>query len=329
MEQDYLSLAIKQILWEFKLNPDLGLEQIIQNAFQLLGDQDRYALTEYVMNELNNQDFEWIYFNDCVKFCRENKIIPSNFYFLSEYPQVPKNVTDFLEQLTVIEIKQIAKNRNIKGLPTRKAEIIEKIVQQCTLSDLKNEIKDLLNRQILNYKQRLFKEKCRFLIDGVCSRYSALVRNKKINLKIFKPIITHNNNNDTMQLLQHCIVAYPEPSTTTDSFQLPPYFLGDTSYIRYEYKRKNQVNHQHHNIIDQQYSESRHAVTQRHARIQSTWMERLLWFISLLWLGMCYLMFTSTLGLGKLVVIIVAILPFVLYWFLQSRKNRENEEYDE
>lgn len=333
MEQDYLSLAIQQILWEFKLNPNLGLEQKIQDAFRLLDWQDRYAILEYLMNELSNQDFEWQYFNDCMKFCRENKIIPSNFHFLSEYPQIPKNTIDFLEQLTVLEIKQIAKNKGIKGLPTRKAEIIEKIAQQYKLTDLKEEVKDLLRRQMIVYKQTLFKEKCWLIILGIYQRHHALKRNeKKFNLKIFQPQITHSDDHDTMLFMQYCIVSYPKPDPTTGLFsQLPPYFLGDMSYISYEYKRRNTTNSipnpSQDNILKQQYSKQNHApitTTQ-----QSSWFEWCLWFISLLWLGLCYLMFTNTFGFKKLVAIVVAILPFALYWFWKSRKNRVNDEYDD
>lgn len=330
MEQDYLSLAIQQILWEFKLNPDLGLEQKIQDAFRLLDNQDRYVILEYLMSELNNQDFEWQYFNDCVKFCMENKIVPSNFHFLSEYPQIPKNTTEFLEQLTVLEIKQIAKNKGIKGLPTRKTEIIEKIAQQYKLSDLQEEVKDLLHKQMIMYKQVFFKEKCRLIILGIYKRYHALKDNEnRANLRIFQPQITHNDDHDTMVFMHNCIMAYPKPNPTTGLFtQLPPYFLGDTARIYYKYQRKNKAEQVQNNIAKQQYLERNRVLIQADSQSNSssTWYERILWFVSLLWLGLCYLMFTNSFGVKKWLAIGIAIFPFLFTWFWQARKSHINND---
>lgn len=59
---------------------------------------------------------------------------------------------------------------------------------------------------------------------------------------------------------------------------------------------------------------------------KSSLLEWILWFISLLWLGLCYLMFTNSFGFRKWVAIVVAVLPFALYWFWQSRKNRVYDE---
>lgn len=74
------------------------------------------------------------------------------------------------------------------------------------------------------------------------------------------------------------------------------------------------------------------SVQERHIHqepAQSSWTERLLWFISLSWLGVCYLMFTDVSGWRKLVILTVAILPFAVYWYWESRKNRAYHEDDE
>lgn len=243
MEQDYLSLAIQQILWEFKLNPDLDLENKLQQAFEFYDNENRKMVVKHFMQQLDYQDFEWQYFNECVKFCRDHNIIPYDFHFLFEYPKAPKNVVEFLEQLTVSEMKQIAKNKGVKGLPTRKAEMISAISQQLKAIDLQDDAKKFMRNKMIDYNKKLFQEKCNLLVFGIFQRYTALQKNeKKIDLRIFEAqlgCIAHDRQDDTAIFMKHCIVKYPQPDPQTGRFlQLPPYFLGDPTFLYYKYKRR-------------------------------------------------------------------------------------------
>lgn len=54
-------------------------------------------------------------------------------------------------------------------------------------------------------------------------------------------------------------------------------------------------------------------------------VEVFLWFVSLLWLGLSFVMFQETAGFGALLVIVLAITPFVIYWFWKKRYNNKIE----
>lgn len=330
MEQDYLSLAIQQILWEFKLDSAF-LENKLKKTFQYYGNHGSYPMIKYLIEkELNNQDFEWQYFNDCVKICRENKIIPTNYHFLLKYPEVPKNVPDFLNQLTIPEIKQIAKSKGITGLPTRKAEIIEKMVKNLKPIDFKDDVKNFLQKEMANYKQKLIREKSKLLIDSINTRYYALSHKDRMGLNVYVskyyiPELTYSDEPDDWILMEKCIAAYPKPDPQTGMYhQLPPYFLGDTAYI--EYRHDAQREQQAERIIRQQQRIEQRQKEKAILKEQQNKMgclDYVLLCIAIFWLAGAVIVLQTTHGMERLYGITFFAAPFIVYWFWRSRYSKE------
>lgn len=58
-------------------------------------------------------------------------------------------------------------------------------------------------------------------------------------------------------------------------------------------------------------------------KYRTNFVEVFLWLISLLWLGLWFVMFQEATGFGVLLVIVLAIMPFVIYWFWKKRHNNK------
>lgn len=274
---NYFLIAIKEILQEFKVNPALQLDSKLALAFKIT--DDGHQPIKQLMTDLNFQDFEWQYFDECTKFCLENNIVPQGYDFLTKYPKFPNNTTEFLNHFTINQLRELAKLKNINRLPTRKDDIIAHIATQAQLSDFKNEIKELLKRQLTAYKQAVLKAKCQFLISAVFTRAHALRDMKELvyQQKVFYYDAKLHGlqllDDDDWALARHLIGEYPQPNNQTgriNTNSLPPYFLGDTVYLSCSIDRdkSKQVRQQHIAEIHKQHTPTIQAQTHKNKEIE-------------------------------------------------------------
>ncbi|MCS4534265.1 hypothetical protein [Neisseria montereyensis] len=192
---------------------------------------------------MDYQDFEWVDFDKCIGFCEKYDIRPSAYWFLDKKPKAAETLKEFLETLTIPEIKKMAKQKSIAKLPTRKAEIIEKICAEADLQDFKTDINAVLEEREEKYRQARFIAKCETLVHDIAARASSnglIERNDKRSLSFNYSIYIQNEDEREMAYLM--MGGYHTAEDGKGGLKsLPPFFPGDSAWVSAEWDRSKKL----------------------------------------------------------------------------------------
>ena len=237
---EYQRMALDELVDEYSLNPALFKTGAVHRLLCSL--QDSRSAGKELAVLLGYQDFEWVDFDRCASFCEKYQLSPSAYWFLDKKPQQPETLSDFLAMLTVPEIKKLAKEKGVSGLPDRKAEIIEKVCSVADLPDFKQEVNEVLKQREEQYIEKRFLAKCDALLSDVYSRANSIKqtdRDSATNLA-WKYRICEQGE-DEREIAYLMMGGYNLAEDGSGGLtMLPPFFPGDTAWISPELNREKQ-----------------------------------------------------------------------------------------
>lgn len=239
--ENYQKQAVRELVDVYSLNPVLFKTGAVHKL--LCNIQDSQTAAKELAKLLDYQDFEWVDFDKCIGFCEKYDIRPSAYWFLDKKPQVPETLKEFLETLTIPEIKKLAKQKSIAKLPSRKAEIIEKICAEADLQDFKTDINAVLEEREEKYRQARFIAKCETLVHDITARASSnglIERNDKSSLSFNYSIYIQNEDEREMAYLM--MGGYHTAEDGQGGLKsLPPFFPGDSAWVSSEWDRSKKL----------------------------------------------------------------------------------------
>ena len=229
--------AVSELVDEYSLNPVLfktgAVHQLLCNI------EDSYSAAKGLAQLLDGRDFEWVDFDKCVAFCEKYDIRPSAYWFLDKKPQEPETLKDFLETLTVPEIKRLAKQKGIAKLPARKAEIIEKVCAEADLQDFEADMEAALQERGETYRAAEFMAKCEALVRDVCRRANSIrqIQQDAASGLVFRYSIFEQSENDR-EMAYLMMGGYHTAEDGQGGLKsLPPFFPGDSAWVSADWDR--------------------------------------------------------------------------------------------
>lgn len=229
--------AVSELVDEYSLNPVLFKTGAV---YQLLCNiEDSYSAAKGLAQLLDGRDFEWVDFDKCVAFCEKYDIRPSAYWFLDKKPQEPETLKDFLETLTVPEIKRLAKQKGIAKLPARKAEIIEKVCAEADLQDFEADMEAALQERGETYRAAEFMAKCEALVRDVCRRANSIrqIQQDAASGLVFRYSIFEQSENDR-EMAYLMMGGYHTAEDGQGGLKsLPPFFPGDSAWVSADWDR--------------------------------------------------------------------------------------------
>ena len=236
-EADYYRQAVNELVDEYSLNPVLFKTGLVHKL--LCNIQDSYSAAKELAQLLNYQDFEWVDFDKCVAFCEKYDIQPSAYWFLDKKPQEPETLKDFLETLTIPEIKRLAKQKGIAKLPSRKAEIIEKVCAEADLQDFEADVEAALQEREEAYRAAEFRAKCEALVHDVYARANNIrqIQQDAASELVFRYGIFEQSKDDR-EMAYLMMGGYHTAEDGQGGLKsLPPFFPGDSALIDSDWDR--------------------------------------------------------------------------------------------
>jgi hypothetical protein len=229
--------AVSELVDEYSLNPVLfktgAIHQLLCNI------EDSYSAAKGLAQLLDYRDFEWGDFDKCVAFCEKYDIRPSAYWFLDKKPQEPETLKEFLETLTVPEIKRLAKQKGIAKLPARKAEIIEKVCAEADLQDFEADVEAALQEREEAYHAAEFRAKCEALVRDVLARASSIRQTKQSAASglVFRYSISEQSKDDR-EMAYLMMGGYHTAEDGQGGLKsLPPFFPGDSAWVSADWDR--------------------------------------------------------------------------------------------
>lgn len=226
--------AVKQIVTEFGLNPDLFLNNEPYRVLTTFGDY-RQAVKD-LQAALNYQDFEWVALDNNIQRCLKKSIYPEAYPFIEEpFDKTPiTTVEDLLFFYSVAEIKKVIKEKKLPiKLSGKRADLVREVVAKTTNDDFKEEFDGINNPEPPENKASL-KEKCALIVNAVGGRAHALRQIKERQNDIARGVkatkIRLWIDEEDKILAKALLGKQPKPS----EFSLPPYFIGDRSCLMFD-----------------------------------------------------------------------------------------------
>jgi hypothetical protein len=230
----FYSQAVKEIVYEFRLNPDIFLSKAAYQVLTTLGDCKQAVKDLQIA--LNNQDFEWLELDANIQKCLKKSIYPECYPFIEEYIENTPitTVEDLLFFYSVAEIKNLIKNKKLKvKLSGKRADLVREIIENTNIEDFRDELDNINNPKLPENKASL-QEKCALIISAIDSRASSLrqihQRRSDIGVGIKATKIRLCMDDDDKILARALLGKQPKPS----EFSLPPYFIGDSSFLIFD-----------------------------------------------------------------------------------------------
>lgn len=236
-EADYYRQAVNELVDEYSLNPVLFKTGLVHKL--LCNIQDSYSAAKELARLLDGRDFEWVDFDKCVAFCEKYDIRPSAYWFLDKKPQEPETLKEFLETLTVPEIKRLAKQKDIAKLPARKAEIIEKVCIEADLQDFAADMEAALQEREEAYRAAEFRAKCEALVHDVYARANNIrqIQQDAASELVFRYGIFEQSKDDR-EMAYLMMGGYHTAEDGQGGLKsLPPFFPGDSALIDSDWDR--------------------------------------------------------------------------------------------
>jgi hypothetical protein len=236
-DDNYRRQAVNELIDEYSLNPVLfktgAIHQLLCNI------EDSSSAAKELARLLDGRDFEWVDFDKCIAFCEKYDIQPSAYWFLDKKPQEPETLKDFLETLTIPEIKRLAKQKGIAKLPARKAEIIEKVCAEADLQDFEADVEAALQEREEAYRAAEFRAKCEALVRDVLARASSIRQTKQSAASglVFRYSISEQSKDDR-EMAYLMMGGYHTVEDGQGGLKsLPPFFPGDSAWVSADWDR--------------------------------------------------------------------------------------------
>jgi len=252
-DDNYRRQAVNELIDEYSLNPVLFKTGAIHQL--LCKIEDSSSAAKELARLLDGRDFEWVDFDKCIAFCEKYDIQPSAYWFLDKKPQEPETLKDFLETLTIPEIKRLAKQKGIAKLPARKAEIIEKVCAEADLQNFEADVEAALQEREEAYHAAEFRAKCEALVRDVLARASNIRQTKQSAASglVFRYSISEQSKDDR-EMAYLMMGGYHTAEDGQGGLKsLPPFFPGDSAWVSADWDRSKKYNkipcHMRHGIL--------------------------------------------------------------------------------
>lgn len=236
-DDNYRRQAVNELIDEYSLNPVLFKTGAIHQL--LCKIEDSSSAAKELARLLDGRDFEWVDFDKCIAFCEKYDIQPSAYWFLDKKPQEPETLKDFLETLTIPEIKRLAKQKGIAKLPARKAEIIEKVCAEADLQNFEADVEAALQEREEAYHAAEFRAKCEALVRDVLARASNIRQTKQSAASglVFRYSISEQSKDDR-EMAYLMMGGYHTAEDGQGGLKsLPPFFPGDSAWVSADWDR--------------------------------------------------------------------------------------------